>query len=456
MSATEYGLLGHPLGHSLSPYIHLALMRSAGLDGEYSLIDLAPEQLPVRLPAMLDDLAGFNITIPYKQTVIPYLDGLDEAAELYGSVNTVWQRRGYNTDYHGFISNCPDLGSRRLLILGAGGVSRTMAFAAARAGASMCILARRIEQAVQLKTAVQKAFPDAAIQAFSDIEAWLDGPARQAGDPWGLLNGTPLGLWPQTSGLPVPADVLDHFSFVFDTIYNPVSTRLVLKARSLGIEAAGGLGMLFDQAAQAQRIWHPDLEFSVAGLASIQQTLAREILARFPQTILLTGYMGSGKSTVGPQLAEQLGVSYTDLDDSIVARAGQSIPDIFAEQGEPGFRRLERSMLADLLKNPESQVVALGGGALIDKAAEALCRKYPVLIIHLDTPLDIIASRVLSKESRPLLKDKTYDDLAAIYESRKARYFEAADYVASGAEGSDRACQDILESLGFSTSSNDG
>ena len=223
MRAIEFGLIGHPLGHSLSPFIHQALLASAGLPGEYRLIDLQPEELAASIPELTRDLGGFNCTIPFKEAIIPLLDDLDPAAEKFYSVNTVWQGRGYNTDYLAFVNSCPAMAGHKIMILGAGGVGRMMTFAAAEAGAEICIMARRTEQSGALAAAVRRAYPDCQITTTPDLAEWLsNSPFDAEGQkPWGLINGTPLGMWPHTSGMPFPPELLSHFNWVFDTIYNP-------------------------------------------------------------------------------------------------------------------------------------------------------------------------------------------------------------------------------------------
>ena len=451
MSATEFALIGHPLKHSLSPFIHEQLLAAAGLPGRYRLIDLPPEDLAGEAPALLSGLEGFNCTIPHKESIIAHLTGLDDAAARFRAVNTVWRGVGFNTDYQAFLNNCPAMADHRVLILGAGGVSRTMAFAAAASGAEVWIMSRRKEQAEALASAVWSACPSCRIRAVAGLDEFLavetSGPAQ--GKPWALLNGTPLGLWPHTDGLPLPVEQLSRFSWVFDTIYNPPATRLILAARSRGIPAAGGLGMLFDQALAAQRIWHPQTDFPAEKVNAVRRRLALEILKQFPVNILLTGFMGSGKSTVGQMLAERLALSFVDLDQAIVETANQSITDIFAISGEPAFRSLERKKLDETIHLGRSQVIATGGGALIDPMAEALVRRTPALIVHLDTPLEAIRSRVDGGAGRPLLAGQGDERLVNLFIARRARYLNLADFRVDGKKRPEEITEAIAAGLGY-------
>ena len=450
MSATDYGLIGHPLGHSLSPFIHESLLAAARLNGTYRLFDLEPAELPSAVPRLLRELSGFNCTIPHKEKIIPFLQGLDPAAARCGAVNTVSRGIGYNTDYAGFLQDCPSMAGHNILILGAGGVSRTMAFAAAASGADIWLLARRSEQSEALAQAVRNRH-ECRIRCPANLAEWLsEEPFNQPEPrPWALLNGTPLGLWPRTDGLPFPPELLTHFNWVYDTIYNPVATRLILAARSRGIPARSGLGMLFAQALLAEKIWHPNAIFPEAALAAIKKHLTRKVLEQFPLTLVLTGFMGSGKSTVGSCLAEILDLPLTDLDHEIEAASGRTVAEIFAAAGEPVFRAMEQQQLSRLLRTGRSQILAAGGGALLDPAAEALVRQNPALVIYLDTPLPLIRQRLGGGEGRPLLAGQGDDRLESLFWQREPRYRALADLRIDGSGSPREIAAALAAGLGF-------
>ena len=431
MSAIEFGLIGHPLGHSLSPFLHHELLRAAGLPGEYRLHDLSPADLPVVLPDLLHCLRGMNCTIPYKEAILPYLDRLDETALQTGSVNTVCQGVGYNTDYTAFQMVCPLTRDDCVLLLGAGGISRTMAFAAAEAGARIWILARRLVQAQALADDVrafcQKNQLDAGVTCLASVAEWEA--VRHMHSGWVILNGTPLGMWPKTDGLPLPTGALADCRLVFDTIYNPPATRLILAARSQGIPAVGGLDMLFYQALQAERIWHPDATFPEHKVNAIQKRLARAVLRQSSLTILVTGFMGSGKTTVGRLLADELELPFADLDQIIEASAGRSIPAIFTEDGEPAFRVLEQDHLQAELERPGSRILACGGGTLLTEEAMERVHRKPALVLFLDASIDQIRHRVRDGAGRPMIASQGLARIEALYEQRRPRYLAHADLV---------------------------
>lgn len=254
-----FGLLGHPLGHSMSPFIHQALFALSGRPQPYALHDVAPEDLKTQVPKLLAG-QGFNITIPYKVEIIPFLTQLSEKAELYQSVNTVEIKDGryigHNTDVDGFLHGIRSLGVELsqgpVLMLGSGGVANMIATEVVLAGSPLTIAVRKedVQQAAALKERLLKIKPDAEI-----ITCLLNEPN---GSYRLLVNATPVGMYPNTQSCPVTPDIIRQAEAVFDLVYNPFETQLVQTAKSLGLPAGGGLSMLVWQAAVAHEIWFGD------------------------------------------------------------------------------------------------------------------------------------------------------------------------------------------------------
>ena len=254
-----FGLLGHPLGHSMSPFIHQALFALSGRPQPYALHDVAPEDLKTQVPKLLAG-QGFNITIPYKVEIIPFLTQLSEKAGLYQSVNTVEIKDGryigHNTDVDGFLHGIRSLGVELsqgpVLMLGSGGVANMIATEVVLAGSPLTIAVRKedVKQAAALKERLLKIKPDAEI-----ITCLLDEPN---GSYRLLVNATPVGMYPNTQSCPVTPDIIRQAEAVFDLVYNPFETQLVQTAKSLGLPAGGGLSMLVWQAAVAHEIWFGD------------------------------------------------------------------------------------------------------------------------------------------------------------------------------------------------------
>lgn len=253
----KYALIGHPLGHSMSPLIHYKLFGLSGCDEcVYELTDIAPEELEDRL-GYLESLEGFNITIPHKTAVIPLLDGLADSALRYNAVNCVkndgGRLIGFNTDCDGFLKSVEDfpLGGE-VLLLGCGGAGRMMGIEAARHGASLTIAVRpsSVKKAQVLMAEILAGCGNTPVKIvdIGTIEGRYDV----------LLNSTPVGMYPNINECPVSDAVIGNCNAVFDAIYNPTETVLIRKARALGKKAVGGAAMLVYQAVKAHEIWDGD------------------------------------------------------------------------------------------------------------------------------------------------------------------------------------------------------
>lgn len=276
----KLGLIGYPLGHSLSPKIHAAALEACGLEGDYALFPIPPDDRQA-LKALLTrlrtgELHGLNVTIPHKQTVIPLLDELTPTAQAIGAVNTIFiqngQLTGDNTDAPGFLADLKrflGIGNWKLgdnddqftienrqssitnrksaLVLGAGGSARAVVYALLKDGWNVTLTARRIEQARELAAS----FPAFDIQIASRREFIFHLSSFHL-----LVNTTPLGMSPNTGDSPWPADLpFPQNAAVYDLVYNPRQTKLVREARAAGLPAVTGLGMLVEQAALSFEIW---------------------------------------------------------------------------------------------------------------------------------------------------------------------------------------------------------
>ena len=257
MSERTFAVIGHPIGHTMSPFIHKRLFELARLRGDYTVLDVAPEQFPEKM-SELDRLVGYNVTIPDKQPIIPFLDKLDKRAEMYGSVNTVRNgkiREGFTTDPDGFLKSLASEGvtlSGDVVILGCGGVARTFLYEAALAGCSITLVSR--ERSALRRNALAEEVRNKISGA--DISCCLVSEFEQSGRETGLLiNATPVGMYPQTDACPVSEKAADRCACVFDAIYNPLKTKLVQRAEANGARAVGGMGMLVWQAVSAHEIW---------------------------------------------------------------------------------------------------------------------------------------------------------------------------------------------------------
>ncbi len=271
----KYGLIGHPLGHSMSPLIHNKLFALSGIeDYSYELIDIAPEKL-AESEDMLRELKGFNITIPHKTAIIPMTDKLGESAERYNSVNCVSNDNGvmtgYNTDCDGFLRSAELLPlSGKVLLVGCGGVGRMIAIEAALHGAELTIAvlpdAVKTAQLVMAEILSKCGGASVKICLVSEIEGSFDL----------LVNATPVGMYPKIDACPVSDEIIENCLSFFDVIYNPIETLLMKKARELGRTAIGGAAMLVYQAVKAHELWYGG-EFSNEDISAIIKDVENEV-----------------------------------------------------------------------------------------------------------------------------------------------------------------------------------
>lgn len=404
------GLIGRKLGHSYSCQIHHAIA-----DYSYVLWELEPEQLAPFLQK--GDFAGVNVTIPYKQQVIPYLDDLSDTARAIGAVNTIVNRSGRlygdNTDLAGMIALIRRLGlelhGKKVLILGTGGTSKTARAAAQQLGAAEVYRLSRSgrEDAVTYEEA-----------------------RRLHGDAAVLINTTPCGMYPAVEDCPLdPAD-FPRLEGVVDAVYNPLRTNLVLAARERGIPAQGGLYMLAAQAVYAGAL------FRGCQAAQADIDLAYRTVLRQVENIVLIGMPSAGKTTVGQLLARRTGKKFTDTDTLAEQRIGMTIADYFRTSGEEAFRAREQETVAEV-SAAGGQIIATGGGAILRRENLTALRRNG-LLVFLDRPIEQLTATV----DRPLASDR--EALRRRYEERYALYRAAADVYIKN-DGSPEEAADQIE-----------
>ena len=402
------GLIGEKLGHSFSPAIHGKLA-----DYEYKLYELSPEQVGPFLEKKEYD--GLNVTIPYKKTVIPYCDELTEAAKSIGSVNTIVKRPdgtllGHNTDYDGFMWLLKNAGAevkgKKAVVLGTGGASVTVQAALRDLGAAQVVVVSRSGE-----------------DNYENIARHSDAKI--------LVNATPVGMYPKTGVSPVDLDVFTALEGVFDVVYNPAKTQLLLEAEKRGIPCANGLGMLVAQAKAACE------RFTGQPIADEKVYTIKAEMERNTRNVMLIGMPGSGKSTVGAALAESLGRKLVDVDERIVELAGCSIPEIFAKEGEEGFRQIEHQALCEVSK--ESGLVIATGGGVVTRPENLDPMRQNSLIVWLLRDLSL-----LPKDGRPLSQTNS---LTEMFKVREPLYRAAADCIADNNGSLEDTVKQIMEAM---------
>lgn len=402
------GLIGEKLGHSFSPAIHGKLA-----DYEYKLYELSPEQVGPFLEKKEFD--GLNVTIPYKKTVIPYCDELTEAAKSIGSVNTIVKRAdgtllGHNTDYDGFLwllkNAGADVKGKKAVVLGTGGASVTVQAALRDLVASPIVVISRSGE-----------------DNYENISRHSDAKI--------LVNATPVGMYPKTGVSPVDLDTFTALEGVFDVVYNPARTQLLLEAEKRGIPCANGLGMLVAQAKAACE------RFTGRLIDDEKVYTIKAEMERNTRNIMLIGMPGSGKSTIGAALAESLGRKLVDVDQCIVELAGCSIPEIFAKDGEEGFRKIEHLALCEVSK--ESGLVIATGGGVVTRRENFDPMRQNSQIVWLLRDLAL-----LPKDGRPLSQTNS---LTEMFKVREPMYRAAADCIADNNGSVEDTVKQILEAM---------
>ena len=377
MAQPLYGLIGAKLGHSYSKIIHEKIA-----DYTYTLLPL-PTEAEARAFFEKREFAAVNVTIPYKQMVIPCCDEVDPRAKAIGAVNTVVNRGGklygYNTDYAGFAylakAHGVDFAGKTVLVLGTGGTHATVSAVCRDGGAKEILTASR--------TGKDGALTYEQAAARSDVQI--------------VVNTTPCGMYPQTGQCLLDIAALPQMEAVLDVVYNPFSTELVLRAKDRGLVAAGGFEMLVAQAVYAAEYFTGRTLDCETLIPKISRELQKEL-----QNVVLIGMPGCGKSTVGAVLAQKLGKTFVDADAEIERRTGKAIPDIFAQEGEETFRRYEADVIADLTRQ-NRQVIACGGGVVkTPQNLHALRQNGPVLWVQRPIEKLATAGRPLSKGSEAL------------------------------------------------------
>lgn len=405
----EYGLLGEKLGHSFSPQIHREL---GGYD--YRLVELTPEELPGFLARR--DFRGVNVTIPYKQAVMPLLDEISDRARRIGAVNTIVRRpdgrlAGDNTDYAGLMTLLDRAGFRlqgaKCLVLGSGGASKTAVVCLRDLGArEVRVISRSGED------------------NYGNL-------SRHADAEW-LINATPVGMYPKNGVSPVNLEELPALKGIADMIYNPARTALILQAEERGIPAVNGLPMLVSQGRAAAEL------FLGRTIPAAEEERVIRAIGRETQNWVLIGMPGCGKTTVGRILAERTGRRLVDTDDLIEKETGVSCGDYLRAHGETAFRELETRMAAEAGKE-SGMIIATGGGIVAREANRNWLRQNGKLI-HLDRPLDALAT----EGDRPL--SRTPEALAELYRTRGPLYAAWRDLRVESASP-EEAAEKILEAF---------
>ena len=405
----QCGLMGRKLGHSYSPKTH----ESFGLY-DYSLFEVEPDNLDKFFEGK--DFRGINVTIPYKKEAVRYCQRLSDTAKKLGCVNTIVKEPdgslvGHNTDYFGFQSMVAksglDVKGKKVLVLGSGGASATAVAVLKSLDAHVIVISRSGEN------------------NYDNLYLHKDA--------YAIVNTTPVGMYPNVDQSPVDLKIFPNLKGVLDVIYNPARTSLLMQAESLGLITMNGLLMLVAQAKESAQ-WFAGKDIPDNFIPQIHKSLRLDM-----ENLILVGMPGCGKSTIGKLLAKKTGKTFVDVDEKIVELAKKSIPEIFSQDGEDAFRKIETKAISELAKQ-SGLVIATGGGCV------TRAENYPLLhqngtIIWLQRELSCLPT-----EGRPLSQSGS---LQAMYEVRKPLYERFADISVSNNAAAENTVQAILSAVNW-------
>ena len=405
----KYGLIGEKLGHSFSKEIHEELA-----DYQYELVEVAKSDINKFMEEK--DFMAINVTIPYKETVIPYLSYIDPVAKEIGAVNTIVNKNGklygYNTDYLGLKSliekNDINIKNKKVLILGTGGTSKT-------ANTVVRMLGAREVVFVSINNEKNTVTYDEAIKYHNDAEV--------------IINTTPCGMYPNIDNLIIDISSFKLLEAVVDVIYNPLLTKLLLNTKKRGLKFASGLYMLVAQAVYASGIFINKV-FDIAVIDKIYNKIKSS-----KENVILIGMPTCGKTTIGKVLSKNLGKKFVDTDSEVEKVLKMPIKEFLNTGNEKEFREIEHQVVVDLAKI-NNQVISTGGGVGI-RTDNVDVLKANGIVIFIDRPLELLGV----SNDRPLSSNKK--DLEALYNKRYPLYLKEADIVIKN----DKSLEDVINKI---------
>ena len=413
----KYGLIGEHLGHSFSKQIQTRIAEIENVkDYDYQLVELDKEEFKEFMEKK--DFTGINVTIPYKKDVIPYLDEMDESAKAIDAVNTIinvdGKLKGYNTDFGGFLymvkAHNVHMEGKKVLIIGNGGACAAVKAVCEHENAKAIVI-------------VSRSSDRGAIGYDEMYTSHLDADI--------VVNTSPVGMYPNITNAPIDVSWFHKLECVLDVVYNPILTRLCFEAQEADIKRVIGLEMLIAQAKYTFEIFE-NMSFDDSIIDEIKKEMLKDRC-----NIVLIGMPSAGKTTIGKMLEEKLGKEFFDLDDMIIAKAGKSIPEIFQESGETGFRAIETEVAIEASKM-NNKIIATGGGTIKHKVNMDFLRLNGITIF-IDRDVDKLIS---SDPNRPLSSSKLA--LQQMHKERYPLYQKYAAYVAVNNTNIEETVDDIV------------
>lgn len=418
-------VIGNPVEHTLSPAIHNTLAKQLGINLVYVPFRVEAQSVGEAVKgAYALNLLGLNVTVPHKGAVIPFLESVDREAALIGAVNTLVRTkhgyRGYNTDlnglYRALLSEGIRLEGEQVILLGAGGAARAAAFLCALRGAErIYLLNRSANRAVQVAEEVNRGTGRECVVPM-ELSAWRQIPAGS----YLAIQGTSVGLAPHTEEAVIEeADFYRMIHTGFDLVYRPADTKFMRLVRRAGGRACNGLKMLLYQGVEAFELWN-NVKVSEEQAAVCYERMKKN------KSIILTGFMGSGKSSLGVRLSYRMKLPLLDTDKWIEKEQGCSVAEIFSRDGEEAFRKMETRALRALLDMEGVRIISTGGGLPMREENRDLLARLGTVVFLRVRP-ETVCERLKGDTTRPLLRREDPEgEIRRLLAARNPLYEEAA------------------------------
>ena len=409
----KYGLLGERLGHSFSKEIHEQIN-----DYQYEITEVPFDKFDEFMTK--HDFIAINVTIPYKEKVIPYLDYIDDAAKKIGAVNTIVNKNGklygYNTDYLGLrdlvLTNNIEVKNKKVLILGTGGTSKTSKAVFTDLGAKELVF-------VSIDPVGNEISYEDAVKYHSDSEI--------------IVNATPCGMYPNCDDLIIDISTFNKLVAVIDVIYNPLKTMLVRKALERGITAVSGLYMLVAQAVYASSIF-TDTTYDKKIIDDIYKQIYNS-----KRNIVLIGMPTCGKTTISKVLADKLNKEVVDTDTLVEQEMGTTIKEYLKTHDETSFRDIETKVINNVSKL-NNLIISTGGG-VIKRKNNMEYLKANGIIVFIDRPLELLQV----SDTRPLSSNQS--DLEKLYHERYDLYCNYSDIIVKNDQDLELVINEIINEV---------
>ena len=427
------GIMANPVEHSYSPMMQNFFAGATGVNLAYVPLKVESGMVEEAVKgAYAMNLLGMNVTVPYKQQVMPFLKEIDEGAAAIGAVNTLVRMeggyKGYNTDAPGLYRAMAEEGisieGEECILLGAGGAGKAAAYTLGVHGAKrVYLLNRNRERAVSLAEEMNGKFGREVFFPMG-LEEYGNIPEGS----YLCIQSTSVGMAPKTEEAPIEDETFYRKIHTgFDIVYTPFETRFMKLVKQAGGRAYNGLSMLIYQGVIANELWNPAVKVSPAAVKEIRCRMEEKLAGRDGNVILI-GFMGAGKTTVGQAYASRYGKEFLDTDALIEARAGKTINAIFAEEGEEAFRRMETETVREIGDRMRNTVVSVGGGLPLREENRRLL-KAAGTVVYLKSRPETVCERLKGDDTRPMLKghdpEKRVRELLA---AREAAYLDACHF----------------------------